>query len=350
MPFERPSLQELIERSVADIEARLPGTDARLRRSNLNVLARVHAGAVHQLYGYIAYLAEQLMVDTAERSYLERYASIFGVNRLPGAFAEGDVTFTGADGAIVPAGTELQRADGQAYTTITDATISGGTGTASVRADVSSAAGNAEVGVALTMITPVAGVNTAATVAVDGLSGGADVESDDALRARILRRIQQAPHGGNKNDYVTWALEVPGVTRAWCYPLELGTGTVVVRFVRDDDADLIPDAGEITAVYEYIEARRPVTANLTVLAPVAAPLNFDIAVVPDTAAVRAAVEAELTDLLRREAQPNGTILVSHLREAISVAAGEANHVLNSPSDDVLHADGEIAVMGTITWS
>lgn len=51
MPFNRPTLPQLIQRNITDIESRLPGRDARLRRSNLNVLAKVHAGAAHGLYG-----------------------------------------------------------------------------------------------------------------------------------------------------------------------------------------------------------------------------------------------------------------------------------------------------------
>lgn len=350
MPFERPSLADLIDRAVADIETRLPGTDARLRRSNLNVLARVHAGAVHQLYGHLDYLAKQLMVDTAEGVYLERYSSMWGRLRLPAAFAEGNVTFTGANGTVIPTGTELQRGDEQAYTTAADATIAAGAATVAVVASVAGAAGNAEAGVALQMTTPVAGVNSAVTVAAGGLSEGADEERDNALRARVLRRIRQLPNGGSKADYVTWALEVPGVTRAWCYPGELGPGTVTVRFVRDNDASFIPDAGEVAAVQAYIEELRPVTANVTVVAPVAVAMNFNITLVPNTAAVRAAVEAELRDVLRREAEPAGTILVTHLREAISVAVGEMNHILNAPAADVAHTTGQIATPGTFTWS
>jgi hypothetical protein len=40
MAFETPDLRTLITRAEADIEGELPGATARLRRSNLNVLAR----------------------------------------------------------------------------------------------------------------------------------------------------------------------------------------------------------------------------------------------------------------------------------------------------------------------
>jgi len=123
-----------------------------------------------------------------------------------------------------------------------------------------------------------------------------------------------------------------------------------VRFVRDDDASIIPDAGEVAAVQAHIDALRPVTAQVTVVAPVAVPLNFTLLVVPNTAAVKTAVEAELRALLQREAEPGGTILISHIREAISIATGETNYTLTTPAADVTHTTGQMATMGTITWA
>lgn len=351
MPFNRPTLQTLIDRAAADIETRLPGTDARARRSNLGVLARVHAGAMHALYGFLAWLAEQLMPDTAEAEYLDRWSSIWGVARIAAAQAIGNVTLTGTNGTLIPAGTELQRADGTLYTTNADATIAAGTATAAVTAAEGGVAGNAAQNTTLSFVTPISGADSNATVAVGGLTAGTDQETDEALRVRLLDRIQQPPQGGAANDYITWAKEVAGVTRAWCYPSELGPGTVSVRFVRDDDASIIPDAGEVAAVQTYIDARRPVTADVTVVAPVAVVLNFTISSLnPSTQTVKDAIAAELADLLRREAEPGGTILLSHIREAISVAAGETNHVLTAPAADVTHTTGQIATMGVITWA
>lgn len=350
MPFARPTLAELIDRAAADIEAGLPGADARLRRNNLAVLARMHAGALHGVYAYLDWLSQQLMVDTAEVVFLDRYAGIWGVLRRPAAFASGVVTVTGTTGVVVPAGTSLQRSDGAQYASTSDATLAAGTAAVPVAAVVAGAAGNADTGTQMAFVQPIAGVNTAGLVASGGITQGSDAEDDAALRARVLARIQQPPMGGAAHDYVAWALEVPGVTRAWCYPLELGVGTVVVRFVRDDDANLIPDSGEVATVQAYIDALRPVTAQVTVTAPVAAELDLSIQLTPNTVAVRNAVQAELADLLRREAQPGGTILLSHLREAISVAAGETNNVLVSPTADVTHTANQMPVLGDITWS
>lgn len=151
------------------------------------------------------------------------------------------------------------------------------------------------------------------------------------------------------DDYVAWALQVPGVTRAWVYPKEQGAGTVVVRFVRDEDASPIPDAGEVAAVQQKLDALRPVTANLTVVAPLAVLQNFSIQLTPDTPATRAKVAAELADLYRQEAVPGGTMLLTHQREAISIAEGETDHVLISPAANQTHLAGQLPMLGNITW-
>lgn len=349
MSYARPTLRTLIDRAVADINARLPEADARLAFSNLNVLAYVHGGAAHGLYGFIDWLSRQVIIDTAEVEFLERWAGIWGITRIAAAPATGSVGFTGTNGTAIDAGTALQRADGVQYETSAAGTIAAGVATVAVVAVDGGADSNALTGVELSLVSPVSGLDTITTVAAAGLIGGADIETDAALRARLLARIQQPPHGGAEHDYEAWALEVAGVTRAWVYPAELGLGTVTVRFVRDNDASIIPDAGEVTAVQTYIDALRPVTAQVTVAAPVAASINFTIQLTPNTSAVQASVQAELEDLITRESEPGGTILLSHIREAISLASGETNSIVTVPAADVTHTTGQMATMGTITW-
>jgi uncharacterized phage protein gp47/JayE len=356
MPFLRPSLPTLIERAIADIETRLPGADARLRRSNFNVLARVSAGAAHGLYAFLDWVARQILPDTAEAEILERHAAIWlPAGRLPAAYAQGRIAVTGADGVLIPADTRYKRADGVAFFTDSEATITAGEAIIEVSAADAGQAGNTDPGVALSLESPIIGIDARATVVGDGLSGGADVETDESLRARIIARIQQPPMGGAAHDYVTWAKEVPGVTRAWVYPLEMGDGTVTVRFVRDKDPNPIPDSNEVAAVQAYIDAARPITAHVYVLAPIAAPVAFVIRLVPNTPVVRLAVEAGLRDLLLREAEPEGgfnegRLLLSHVREAISLAAGETDHELLSPTANITPEPGQMAVFGSLAWA
>jgi uncharacterized phage protein gp47/JayE len=71
---------------------------------------------------------------------------------------------------------------------------------------------------------------------------------------------------------------------------------------------------------------------------------------PDTAKVRYAVLAELAALFIREAVPGRHILISHIREAISVAAGEWDHVLVSPTENLQARPQELLVLGGVEFS
>lgn len=351
MPFNRPSLATLIDRIASDIASRLPGTVARLRRAMTTILGRAQAGAVHGLYGRLEWIARQILPDTCDEDVLARQAAIWKVPRKAASAATGPVVITGVDGSVAPAGTALTRGDGTEYFTAADATIVAGTATVTVTASTAGAIGDAVANTQLSFVAPIAGIDSTATVDAPGIGAGADVEDIEAWRARLLNRWQQPPKGGTSSDYKEWALEVAGVTRAWVYPKELGLGTVTVRPVTDGaPGGLIPDAPTIAAVQAHIDSVRPVTGETIVVAPTASPLDFNITLTPDTVEVRNAVQAELADLVAREAEPGGTILWSHLNEAISIAAGETDHVLNSPAANVVEATGAITTMGVITWA
>lgn len=355
MPFNRPTLKTLVARVLAGIKSRLTGDQ--MRRSDAEVYSREIAGASHELHGHLEFISAQVIYDTAEAEYLDRWATLWLKQpRIAAAAATGNVNVTGTDGAIIPDGAVYVSAAGIEYTVEADATIVAGVALVSLRCMLGRSAadqgslGNLVTGETLTLAETIAGVSGTGTVAAGGISGGAEQESDTSLRARLIDRIQDPPHGGARSDYVKWALEVPGVTRAWVYPLELGPGSVTVRFMRDNDASPIPDAGEVATVQAYIDARRPVTVKeFVVVAPIAEPVNFTISITPNSLAVRQAIEAELKDLLRREAVPGGILLRSHINEAISLAAGESDHTLTVPAGNVNTTTGKILTMGVITW-
>jgi len=351
MPFSRPTLTELIDRNQSDINSRLPGADARLRRSILNVLAYINARAGNDVGAYLDFIAKQAIIDTSESEFLERWASIWGIERKAATKSNGMLPITGTNGAIIAAGTLLQRSDGVQFTVTANATIVDGTANLSIHAVEPGSNSNTAPGSALTFISTPAGVNSSGTL-TSALTGGTDVESDESLLSRLLARIRRPPHGGNEEDYKQWALAIPGVTRAWVYPKELGIGTVSVRFMMDGTYENgIPEPDDVKLVQAYIDAARPVTAEVFVVAPIPDTLNFNIHLnLQDTSATRAAVEAELKDMVRRDAEPGGTIYLSRINEAISVADGEFDHTLISPAANVTHTTGHIAVFGAITWS
>jgi uncharacterized phage protein gp47/JayE len=106
----------------------------------------------------------------------------------------------------------------------------------------------------------------------------------------------------------------------------------------------------VDEVQAHIDSLRPACAQITVFACVAQAVDFTISLTPDTAVVRQAVREALSDLFRFEAIPEGTMLISHLREAISQAAGETDHILLTPTANVAADAGRLLTMGEITWS
>ena len=352
MAFSRPTLDALRRDARAAFEARLPGADAGLRYSALNVLADVQAAMAHLTFGHLDWIARQVIPDTAEADYLDRWAGLHGLARRPATRAAGSVTLTGTAGAVVPLGAALTRADGTAFATTASATIGGGgTVDATVEADAGGDAGNADAGAALTLSVAIVDVSGTALVTAAGLSGGAGAEDDASLRARLIERLSLPPQGGASRDYSAWALTVPGVTRVWVYPRNRGAGTVDVAFVMDARVDIIPAAPDVADVQAAIDAVRPVCDDCIVFAPVATPLAMTITgLSPDTAAIRAAILVELADQIQRDAEPGGTIRRSRLIEAISRATGESYHTLTTPSADVTHAAGHIATLGAVTFA
>lgn len=348
MSFARPTLSALIERIRSDFETRLQGASSRLRHSVLDVLARTFGGAFAGLYGYLDFLARQMMPDTAEAAYLARWASIWGIPRKAALPALVTATATGANGSTVYAGAELQRVDGALYTVTATATIDAGVAVLALAAVDAGAASDIAVGTVLTFTSPVGGV--AAQVTVSALTAaGSDEEGDPALLARLLDRIQQPPRGGTTSDYEQWALAQPGVTRAWAYAQWMGLGTVGLTFVMDGRSNILPLTGDVAAVQTALDELRPVTAELFVFAPSPAPVDFVLRLSPDTPASRAAVINELADFFSREAVPGGTMYRSRWGEAISLAAGEFNHVVELPDRDYVAPPGDLPVLGTVSF-
>ena len=345
MSFERPSLKEIIERLDGDTQSRL--SVPQMRRSNAKVFDRVLAGAAHSLYGYIEYLNRQQFFDTAESDYLDRWASIYGLRRKKATRASGEVLFRFSEELInVPEGTILQSDDAVQYQTCGPVASDG---IVSVEALNDGTIGNQLEGDVLTLVSPILGVYSEVTILK--LGGGTEAESDESLRSRLLSRVRETPHGGTASDYVQWALEVPGVTRAWCFPMENGEGTVTVRFVCDGMDNIVPDKAMLDKVFEYIDKLRPVTAHLTVSAPQIKSVDIVIeGLFPDDAEVRDAVKQELKDLFAREGAPGQRIYLSHIRAAISSAVGEEDHTVVSPlSDPIPGNNNELLTLGEVVW-
>ncbi|MCQ5469675.1 baseplate J/gp47 family protein [Pantoea brenneri] len=350
--FTRPTLPQLITTIRNDILTRLAAdsTLAALRRTDAEVYGRVQAAAVHTVYGYIDYLAQNLLPDLADEDWLTRHANMKRCPRKAATFATGFARWDVAtDGIPIPAGVTIQRDDLTSFTTTAKATSAGGVLRVPVACDTAGKAGNTDDGLTMRLVSPITGLASAGEA--DSIQGGADIEDIEVWRARVIERWYWTPQGGADGDYEVWAKEVPGVTRAWTYRHWSGRGTVGVMIASSDLTNPIPDAATVAAVQAYIEPRAPVAgADIYVFPPTPHVVDFQIRLNPDTAEVRYAVAAELRSMMLRDGGPEGVLKPSRISEAISIATGEYSHTLVSPSSDIAIAKGEVGVVGAISWT
>jgi uncharacterized phage protein gp47/JayE len=333
------------------------GAKAMIPNSALRIMSDAMAALGNLAYLYLDWLAKQLMPDTAEKIWLDRFGVIWLTNadgskgRKAATFAEGVVLFEGTftTNVIIPIGTVLTSISRLQYQTTTEAIIDqGGKGTSNATCLTAGVAGNLPDGEAFSL-TGYPGV--LATCQGD-MGGGVDQETDDQLRERVLFRIQNPPMGGDLSDYVVWALEVPGVTRAWAAS-EMGIGTITVRFLMDDlypDNHGLPTDADITEVSAYINSKRPVTVkDCFVTAPIL--FFYDITIVSlttDTPTVRGAIETSIDTMELAMSKPGQTMYRSWVDEAVSQALGEISHELVFQSQ-IMPAPGYMPVIGTILY-
>lgn len=347
MAFKRPSLPELMNRADQDILSRLKGSQAALAMRTTKAVSASMGGLVHGLYGYLQWLEKQLFPESCDDENLHLHSA--GVPRRPASYATGRVGFQGSDGSVIITGTAMRQGAIE-YVTTAEAVIAGGVATAPVRAVASGAAADQAPGVQLRLVSPIAGVTAQATVDAEGIRGGADLETFESWRDRIMLRRARVPRGGAAGDWEEWALQVPGVTRAWEDPLGMGPSSVVLRIMADDASDgPLPSEQLLQAVIDHIEAQRNVQAQVHVVAPDTEAFIPQLIVMPNTEEARSAAAQALQDLVESEGEPGGTLLISRIRSAISLAPGVEDYDLQWPTANVGHGVGVLPIWGGVQW-
>lgn len=370
MPFARPTLTALRNQAIEDITTSgVPNLDGLLRNAVLRVLAWVMSGLAYSVYGYADWIAKEGVPFTATDEYLRAWAALVGIYPKDSTPATGQAQFTGNTGTVLPLGSTLVRQDGTPYETTTEASVdSTGTVTVAILALVSGAGTNAADGTPISLSPPIVGLNGSG-VCWGPLTGGADQETDDQLRTRMLERYREPPQGGAALDYIEWALQVPGVTRAWALRNGAGTGTVVVYPMFDDANAAIGGfplgtdgcatdevrgptaAGDQLTVADHIYPLQPVTALVYVAAPIAYPIDVVLAALdPNTEDTIAIITAALQDMLLSVGEVGGIVYPSQLYEAILAVPGINHFVIASPNTVINLPMGELPTLGTVTVS
>lgn len=377
MPFNRPTLSELRQRNQSYIQSELKTGGNLLRFSNIGVISDADAGMAHLHYGYLDYIARQATPYNASDEYLAAWAALKDVFRKAANPARcADVRFSGIVGQVIPAGRRLNRADGYQY--LLDNTVIIGTDgsaigeiTAILPSPLDDATGggnrgNSAPGTLLTLDIAIDGVQATAT-ALSKITGGADIESEDAFRSRMLLAYQNIPQGGNDTDYQSWALSVPGVTRCWVKRRLMGAGTVGIYIMCDDNDyagfpqgsdgisslekwGAVKASGDQRRVADAIYPQQPIIALVYVCAPVAQPIDFVISGISHAdSATTAAINTVIDEVFFTEGEPGGKILWSSLLLAIGEVAGTGGFIMQSPAANIELQTGKLPIRGTVSY-
>lgn len=192
-------------------------------------LAPVAAQLVEQQF-YADNVQNATMPDTALGDDLTRRCAEHGVNRYPASSAIRKGAFTAAsDGSPmdVPIGS-LFGADGITY----KVTARTAAGAYELECQQTGIIGNSYFG-AILPINNITGIGTATLS--DVLTAGEEEESDDELRARFYKEINEQPYGGNIADYEQQILKIPGVGGVRVFPTPGNQGGKVQCVIVDPD-------------------------------------------------------------------------------------------------------------------
>jgi uncharacterized phage protein gp47/JayE len=254
--------------------------------------------------------------------------------------------------------------DAFTYRNTTAGTIAaGGTLDVTIEAEVAGEDRNVALNTITILQTPLSGV-TVTNPDIGGgtwiTSAGTDEESDPRLRARNRLKWATRTYSTPAEGYVVFALESSeNITRAVVDDSNpSGPGTLDVYIAG---ASGVSSAQDVTDAQTYIDARRPITSNPTVIAAASSIQNFVGTVYIETAknnaATQAAIEQAVTDYIN-DLDIGGTVLTgvqgyalqSEIITAISSIDGVENVALTTPSADVPVTAWEILVVGTFTFT
>ncbi len=205
---------------------------------------------------------------------------------------------------------------------------------------------------------PIVNVNDNANVDFSAVGGGANQENDPALRLRMLKRIQNPVANFNVAAIDEQARLVNGVTRVFVQEITPAIGQVTTYFMRDDDPDPIPTAGEVDDVKDSILLIKPAntaTADVIVLAPIGVTQDFDFsALAPNTASMQTAITANLGQFFKEEPTVGVDITEEKYVAAIQNTIDSGGNSIDTftltiPSGNIVIATGEIGLLGDVDY-
>jgi hypothetical protein len=210
---------------------------------------------------------------TATGDDLAAMCSLYGITARSASFAAGLVRYTTTPTTLsvtIPASFKATSGDGVQYS-VTVA-VTGPSGSyVEIQSVEAGELGNLDSGDILTWDSAaIGGLARTCTVSAGGITGGAAADDDEALRERLLRRLQFPAVGGNPSQVIGWSEDASAaVSAAFVYSAARGPGSYDVCVVTNDDPTRLLGASVTSSVAAGIIAEMPGWSDLLVTSIVA---------------------------------------------------------------------------------
>lgn len=261
----------------------------------------VVAEAIIRLMNNQNYVGKQNLLKYAAGDNLDALGAFSDTDRIPASAATTtlQITLSAArtQETIVPAGTRVASPDGLYFATNEDAAVLAGGTTTTVKATCQTVGdkGNSYLpGEIKNVVDPVAYV--ASIVNTTTSAGGADVEADDDYRERIHEAPERFSTAGPTGAYEYWAKTANSgiIDVAISSP---SAGTVEIRPLLEGGK--LPEQELLDTVKSIVsdDKVRPLTDNVTVLAPEAVAYDINLTYYVDAGTSEATVKAAVTSAI-----------------------------------------------------
>jgi uncharacterized phage protein gp47/JayE len=270
----------------ADILADITAANMREGSYTNNLVSPV-ATELQKVYDGMNSVVPMVYIDETSGEYIDKKCAERGIPRKAGTKAHTDLSLTGTDGTVIPAGTVFLTLDGLEYESSASATVSSGTAIITVNAVEVGENYNVQAGSIVNQYTNISGLSAVTNAAA--AIGGTDPEIDASLVARYYAYLQKPATSGNIRHYEQWALKVDGVGAVKVTPLANGPGTVGVLIVGPTKQPVSSDI--VTNCADYIEENRPIGAEVTVTSASGLAINVTATVTISGITTKAAVQS-----------------------------------------------------------
>ena len=255
--FSQQTYEVIKERTLDNININIDKREGSFLNNTISPLAVELAKAYIEMGG----LLNRGFIETNFDDFLDRRVNEFGVYRKEGTKAIGELVVEGKEGTYIENGTMLKSND-LYYVVLNDITLPSNENLQIEALEV----GYKYNLIANTEFELVEKDNKITRIYnPNDLYNGVDVESDEDLRKRFVKVVNNPSTSGNKAHYEEWALEVLGVGSARVYPLWNGNGTVKVMITGNDNKPVSEDIIENTKL--HIEENMPIGCKLSVTTP-----------------------------------------------------------------------------------